>query len=88
MYVAAYCDWGVDLDDVAFFDQQFARFVAEVSDSGFGDDLAGAEVGDVAVRSALANACRQGKGWVKYRSRSLIMSYFRHAGGVLQYTQE
>lgn len=49
MYVAAYCDWGIDLDDVAFFDQELARFVAEVAHGGFRDCLAGAEVGYGAV---------------------------------------
>ena len=40
--VAAYCDGGVDGDDVAFFDEQFTGFVAEFADLGFGDRAAGA----------------------------------------------
>lgn len=44
--VAAYCDWGVDLNDVTFLDEEFARFVAEVADSGFRDGLAGSEIRD------------------------------------------
>lgn len=60
MYVAAYCDWGVDLDNVAFFDQELAGFVAEVADSGFGDGFAGSEVGDGPVECDLAKACSGG----------------------------
>ncbi len=44
MNVAAYCDGGVDGNDIAFFDEQFSRFVAELSDLGFGDRAAGAEL--------------------------------------------
>lgn len=51
VYVAAYCDWSVDLDDVAFFNQQLARFVAEVTDGGFGDGFAGSKIGDGAVKT-------------------------------------
>ena len=40
--VAAYRDGGVDSDDVAFFDQEFAGFVAKFADLGFGDGPAGA----------------------------------------------
>ncbi|KAL9581969.1 MAG: hypothetical protein Q9212_003570, partial [Teloschistes hypoglaucus] len=43
--VAAYCYWGVDLDDVAFFYEELSRFVAEVADGGFGDGFAGAKIG-------------------------------------------
>lgn len=44
--VATYCDRGVDLNDVTFFDEELAGFVAEVADGGFGDGFAGSEVGD------------------------------------------
>ena len=40
VYVAAYCDWSIDLNDVSFFDQQLACFVAEVADGRFGDGFA------------------------------------------------
>ena len=46
MYVSAYCDWGVDLNDIGFFNQQLACFMANLADLGFGNDLAGAELGD------------------------------------------
>jgi hypothetical protein len=42
--VTAYRDGGVDGDDIAFFDEQFSRFVAEFSDLGFGDWSTGAEL--------------------------------------------
>ena len=44
--VAAYCDRGVDLYDVGFFDEELAGFVADLADLGFGNDAAGAEFGD------------------------------------------
>ena len=50
MDVAADGDWGVNRHDIAFFDQELSRFEAEFADGGFGDDLAGAEVGDVPGR--------------------------------------
>lgn len=46
MYVSAYCDWCIDLDNVGFFDQQLACFVANLADLGFGNDFAGAELRD------------------------------------------
>ena len=45
VYVSAYCYWCVDLDDVAFFDEKFAGFVAELADGRFGDCFACAEGG-------------------------------------------
>lgn len=45
MDVSAYCYWGVDLDHIAFFYEELARFMAEVADGGFGDGFAGAEIG-------------------------------------------
>jgi hypothetical protein len=42
VYITAYCDWRVDLHDVAFFDQELAGFVAEFTDLGFGYRSAGA----------------------------------------------
>lgn len=44
--VAAYCDGGIDRDDIALFDQQFSRLVAELSDLGFRDRATGAKLGD------------------------------------------
>lgn len=44
MYVSAYCDWCVDLNDVGFFDEQLTGFVANLADLRFRDDLAGAEL--------------------------------------------
>ena len=41
--VAAYCDWSIDLHDVAFFDEELAGFVAEFADLRFGDCTAGAK---------------------------------------------
>ncbi|KAL9025551.1 MAG: hypothetical protein Q9196_005645 [Gyalolechia fulgens] len=61
MYVAAYCDWRIHLDNVAFFDQQLARFVAKVADGGFGDGFAGAEFGDVTVQGEFANGILEGQ---------------------------
>lgn len=52
VYVAAYCDRGIDLNDVSFFNQQLACFVAEVADSGLGDCFAGAEVGNGTVEDS------------------------------------
>lgn len=46
MYIAAYCDGRVDLHDVGLFYEEFAGFVADLADLGFGDDAAGAEFGD------------------------------------------
>ena len=43
VYVAAYCDWSIDLDDVAFFDEELPGFVAEFANLRFGDCSAGAE---------------------------------------------
>lgn len=45
MDVPAYCHRCVDLDYVAFFDEEFAGFVAEFADGGFGDCAAGPEGG-------------------------------------------
>ena len=44
MDVAADCDGRVDLDDVGFFDEEFAGFVTDLADLGFGYYFAGAEV--------------------------------------------
>ena len=44
VYVAAYCDRGIDLDDISFLYQQLACFVAKIAYGGFGDCLAGAEI--------------------------------------------
>ena len=46
MYISAYCDWCIDLDDVCFFDQQLACFVAYLADLGLGNDFAGAKLGN------------------------------------------
>lgn len=43
VYVAAYCDWSIDLNDVAFFDKELPGFVAKFANLGFGDCSAGAE---------------------------------------------
>ena len=48
--VAAYCDGGVDLHDIAFFDQELTRFMAEFAHLHFGDRFAGAQLGDGSVR--------------------------------------
>jgi hypothetical protein len=73
--VTAYCDGGVDRDDIAFFDEQFSRFVAEFSDLGFGDWSTGAELryGSTWVLSVLL--LEQATCLLKsYLSRSLILS--------------
>lgn len=46
MYVTAYRDRGVDLDDVSFFYEKLAGFVAKFADLGFGNCSAGAEFRD------------------------------------------
>ena len=46
VYVSAYCDRCIDLDDVGFFDQQLACFVAYLADLGFGYYLACSELGN------------------------------------------
>ena len=46
MYIAAYCDGRVDLHDVGLFNEEFAGFVADLADLGFGDDAAGTKFGD------------------------------------------
>ena len=53
--IAAYRDGGVDGDDVAFLDEQFSRFVAELSHLRLGDGSTGAELGygSGALRSVL-----------------------------------
>ena len=43
MDVSAYCDGGVDLDDIAFLDEELTGLVAEFADLGFGNCTAGAE---------------------------------------------
>ena len=48
MNVAADGDGGVNLDDVAFFNEDLARLMAEVADSGFGNGLASPKVGNCA----------------------------------------
>ena len=49
MYISTYCDWGVDLNDVGFLDQQLACFMANLADLGFRNDFAGAELGNCPV---------------------------------------
>ena len=49
MDIAANRHWGVNDLDIGFFDKELARFVAELTDSGFGDGFAAAEERDVAV---------------------------------------
>ncbi len=63
VYVAAYCDWGINLDDITLLDQQLAGFVAEVADGGFRDGLAGAEIGDGAVEE-VSDGSREGEAGV------------------------
>ena len=46
MDVAAYRDRGINLDDVAFFNEELTSLVTEVADGRLGDGSAGAEVGD------------------------------------------
>ena len=77
VYVAAYCDWGIDLDDIALLDQQLAGFVAEVADGGFRDGLAGAEIGDGTVG--------RGQRWIfRRRSRCLNRSRSLMIKGIRQ----
>ena len=49
MDVAADGDGCGDVDDVCFFDEEFAGFVADLADERFGDDAAGSEVFDCSV---------------------------------------
>ena len=35
MYITAYCDWRVNVDDIGFFDEEFAGFVADLTDFAF-----------------------------------------------------
>ena len=46
MNVATYRNWGVDGDNVSFFDKQFARLVAEFTDLRFWDWATGAQLRD------------------------------------------
>lgn len=50
MNVAADGDWGVDRHDIAFFDQELARFVTQFADLAFGDQAAGPQLLDRPVR--------------------------------------
>lgn len=42
----AYRYWSRDRDDIAFFDEEFAGLVAQLSDLRFGDRTAGAQLRD------------------------------------------
>ena len=46
MYIAAYCDWRIDLDDIRFFYEEFTGFVADLADLGLGDYLACSKLGN------------------------------------------
>jgi len=72
VYVPAYCDWGVDLDDIGFFDEEFAGFVADFADLGLGDYSAGAQLDDGSV--TCQNSAREGIEMLQYLSRSLIFA--------------
>lgn len=79
MDVAADCNGRVDNLYIGFFDEEFARFVTEFADGGFGDWFAGAEKRDGAGGSGLArreagdagSSVCTGEG--VYRSRSLLI---------------
>ena len=71
--VAADGDGGVDGNDIALFDQQFARFVAELSDLRFGDRTAGAELGYRSVGLWSVSGSDERGFHSSYLSRSLMM---------------
>lgn len=67
----AYCDRGVDGDDVGFLDEQLTRFVADLSDLSFGNRSTRAQLRDspsglgsayCAGLFSLAHAGRTGRG--------------------------
>ena len=84
VYVSAYCNRCVDLDDVGFFDQQLACFVAYFADLGFGDDLAGAKLRDgpeiIYQQDRLQDSGMSGQ----YLSRSLIVTLLARSWAGLQ----
>lgn len=49
MDIAAYCDWRIDLDDIAFFDKELARLIGQFANLGFWDRSTGAQLGDGTV---------------------------------------
>lgn len=50
MDIAAYCDWRIDLYDIAFFDEELARFVGQFTNLRFWYRSTGAQLGDGAIR--------------------------------------
>ena len=71
MDVAADGDGCGDVDDVCFFDEEFAGFVADLADERFGDDAAGSEVFDCSV--AVVSTGGRGLKGKEYLSRSLMV---------------
>jgi hypothetical protein len=71
MDVSADCYRRVDDLDIGLFDKEFARFIAELTDSGLWNWLAGTE--ELNVTSNRDASVGLGmEGWVSYRSRSLM----------------
>lgn len=62
MNIAAYCDWSIDGDDIAFFDEEFARFVAEFADLWFGDRAARAQLRNGSEDESVTHEIRR-RGW-------------------------
>ena len=80
MDVAADRHGGIDGDDIPFFDEQFARFIAEFADLGFGDGAAGAQLRYGSGRGLVeVLRCKRNK---SYLSRSLIAEELMRMGGV------
>ena len=74
MYISAYCDRCVDLDDVGFFNQQLACFVANLADLRFRDNLAGSELRNSPVFIYQCVYLRNDRSSSRYLSRSLIFT--------------
>ena len=70
VYVATYCHRSVDELDVGFFDEEFPGFVAKLSDLGFRDWFASAELFNCTrggegglVGSKRGGGLSEGEGW-------------------------
>lgn len=80
--IAADGDGGVDGNNIAFLDEQFSRLVAELSDLGFGDWSAGAELCNGSGPGQQVLYCSNwGMSFEPYLSRSLMMGEEEFAVG-------
>lgn len=60
--VAAYCDWRIDLYDIAFFDEELASLVGQFTNLGFWYRSTGAQLGDGAIGEESLVASQQKPG--------------------------